>query len=276
MQEIADLTRFIDHWPLFDDLKVIVAGSSDKDKDGFISSGAFVGEHKFGKLPRSVRTLRDETNQYFYGGEFINWSSLDCHATHSKMEHGILFINVCLSKDNKALETAKLTIRFINRILQVAKLQICVLDMRLDMHAHISEDRFWRDEETRNSEDQFKINKQSEVHKVCRFEHPGYTNNAKYFEESWVFISKDEPRRCKPLPAMPVQLSSLYRSKEKGAFWSTIIELSIQFLLQFKGIPVEPVRLKRIKCKIYQQRTQMCTFKSWSQNFRPIFILMIV
>lgn len=166
-----ELNVLIEHWPIYGSVKIIVVGSSPAPC--FDSTGGFVGENTGTYLPPTVMKLRETLNSAYYNNNPAEGDdSYDYHATHSKMDHGILFINVCLQQiSNKFSE---FSIGFINRILRNKRLddkQLLVLDMRLDKHIHESESTFSKFSHMRRTELSYKLESLN-FHQLVRLGHP--------------------------------------------------------------------------------------------------------
>jgi len=172
------LCRLVENWPEYDDLLIIVIGSSPLDN--FPTTGAYVGNFNQNNLPRSVETLRNIRDNVF--GDL---DSVDYNSYHAKEDHGILFINVVPtepvipgtreSPGEYYLETAKFMIGFINRILNSKSgKKLAILDMRLRVHSHINELTLDEPKYGRN-EDEYKLIPQESQY-LIRFSHPAYFN----------------------------------------------------------------------------------------------------
>ena len=210
--DVFKLTRLIEHWPTFADLKIIVVGSSTIPD--FESSGAFVGQLRPDKKPcKSVEQLIKAINFAYYQEEDQEKDdkSYYLQSLHSKFDHGILFINVCLDDKQDKLETVKLTIGFINTILkskQDANKQITVLDMRLDKHRHESESDGYSDKfsDLRKYDTQFIIEQRGDLHTILRLHHPGYVDDN--FIQGYLG----------QITALPIEISSIYRDRQSCKF----------------------------------------------------------
>ncbi len=135
----------------------------------------------------------------------ISYNELfDTEASHSKEAHGILFINVCLTMGNKYLDLAKFSIGFLNRILKMKREQnkrIAVLDMRLDIHSHISELGF-RFDNLRKCDPAYKLENLG-FHDLVRLGHPSYYET---------FYVKTVARKLKSISLnMHQEVASIYR-----------------------------------------------------------------
>lgn len=188
--EINLLENLINDWPNYNDLSVIVIGSSPADD--FKSSGAFVGESQSGHIPLSVIKLKKALNSAFYESQDCELD-YDYNSKHAK-DRGILFINVCLTEGNKRHEVAQFTIEFINRILERKfneGKKISILDMRLDIHSHESERRYYEENYSKDS-DGYKIVNFENFHRLDRIGHPAYLDVMK-ITESLIRIGEFSP-----------------------------------------------------------------------------------
>lgn len=171
--QISHLDLLISEWPDYKNLRVIVIGSSPSAF--FKPSGAFVGEQVANHpLPLSIDKIKESLNLAFYQNvNEVNEVDYDYHAKHAK-QRGILFINVCFAEPNYRQDIAQFTIGFINKVLwrkYLDKQTIAVLDMRCDIHCHVSE-RYFRTQAYLNKDEKYRLENKYNFHRIEQIGHP--------------------------------------------------------------------------------------------------------
>ena len=187
------LEILIDDWPDYRDIRVVVIGSSPAKY--FWSTGAFVGESVNGDVPDSVVNFDDALSKAFRINGQVN---VDLHAQHSKFQHGILFINVCLCVKYTQYsyeigdKYAPGVIEFINELMLKKHREnekIGILDMRLDKHCHVSEKQMCYDQDYRELFGDYLIRHKSK-HEYFRIGHPmNFNDNWDYAIEKLRIMS---------------------------------------------------------------------------------------
>jgi hypothetical protein len=211
----SKLKVLIKHWPTYERVRVIVVGSSPAPC--FRSTGGFVGENTGTYLSPTVVKLQKALDSAFYNSangdddddqdsdnDDKDGSNYDYNAMHSKMDHGILFVNVCLQQISR--EFAEFSIGFINRILKRKHIDnepLAVLDMRLDKHIHESETAFSTFSNMRMTELGYKLESLN-FHKLFRLGHPND------FHSHFTTVVKELQTIRESYP----EIASIYRTQE--------------------------------------------------------------
>lgn len=204
-------------------LKMIVIGSSGKTsyyrRNKFNKTLAMVEEDgATGFVPFSVQNIIENLHQAFDPDSKLKIPKhqnrvYDYDLQCSQLMKEVLFINVCLSTSNSDMCNAACSIKFINELLKAEKEfdnQVAILDFRLTMHAHFSNDSNFSDDswdilyEYNQDDCAFKVNPQG-FHRYYRFCHPAYiseSNNGKRISEKFVKMFKNIDRNGYPIKKM--------------------------------------------------------------------------